>query len=60
MLKFYEIENAEKRIMFGSDFPIQSYADTIQLVEALGLRTEQKSRLYNLNAIELFNLWEDL
>jgi len=60
MLKFFQIENAIDRFMFASDFPIQSYKDSIELVEALGLSKEEKEKIYSKNAIKLFNLREDV
>ncbi|MFA5358721.1 MAG: amidohydrolase family protein [Patescibacteria group bacterium] len=44
------------RVMFGTDFPIQSYADTVDFVERLGLGKEDKEKIYWRNAARLFAL----
>lgn len=56
MLQFFQIENAIDRFMFASDFPIQSYKDSIELIESLELSSEEKEKIYSKNAIKLFNL----
>jgi len=44
------LAEGENRIMFGTDFPIQSYEDTIQFVESLQLSDEVKQKIYWQNA----------
>lgn len=56
--KFLQIENMLDRLMFASDFPIQSYKDSIELIEMLDLPPEKKRKIYSINAIKLFNLTE--
>jgi predicted TIM-barrel fold metal-dependent hydrolase len=52
--KFLQIPRAIDRLMFGTDFPIQSYDATIGFVEALELRDEEKEKVYWKNAAKLF------
>gem|GEM_PF-4347932 len=33
-----QLDGGVERVMFATDFPIQSYVDTFALVEALGLK----------------------
>lgn len=58
IIKFLELKNGIERIMFATDYPIQSYKDSIALVEALGLNAEEKEKLYCRNAIKTLNLKE--
>jgi hypothetical protein len=51
-----ESPRGEERLMFGTDFPIQSYQNTIELVESLGLNEDQKQKIYFENAQRVFNL----
>lgn len=56
--KFLALDNGNgiDRVMFGSDFPIQSFADTIALVEMLGLSESDKQKVLWQNANKVFNL----
>ena len=49
--KFLEIDKT--RVLFGTDFPIQSYKDTLEFVEALGLNTSDKELILSKNAEKL-------
>ncbi|HPV70837.1 MAG TPA: amidohydrolase family protein [Candidatus Magasanikbacteria bacterium] len=44
------------RLMFGTDFPIQSYADSIALVKALHLSVEDEEKIFYGNAARLLGL----
>lgn len=44
------------RLMFGTDFPIQSYVDSIALVKALQLSTEDEEKIFYRNAARLLGL----
>ena len=57
--KFLAAPEAENRIMFGTDFPIQSHADSVALVESLGLGDDVKQKIYYDNARVLLNLQEE-
>ncbi|PIR94162.1 hypothetical protein COT97_02965 [Candidatus Falkowbacteria bacterium CG10_big_fil_rev_8_21_14_0_10_39_11] len=48
--KFVEVPNGIERIMFGTDFPIQSYDDSVWLVEHLNLTPVEKANIYCFNA----------
>ncbi|MCX6778858.1 MAG: amidohydrolase family protein [Candidatus Magasanikbacteria bacterium] len=54
--KFLMIPGAENRIMFGTDFPIQSYADAIALVKSLGLPQETEEKIFFRNAARLLKI----
>lgn len=46
--KFLVIDKT--RVLFGTDFPIQSYKDTLEFVEALDLNTSDKELILSKNA----------
>ncbi|OGL63845.1 hypothetical protein A3C09_02185 [Candidatus Uhrbacteria bacterium RIFCSPHIGHO2_02_FULL_47_44] len=48
--------NGNDRLMFASDFPIQSFADTIALVELLGLDPDVKEKILWRNANRVYCL----
>jgi len=52
MIEFLKLPNGIERILFASDFPIQSFADSIALVKALGLSKEDEDRIFYKNAME--------
>lgn len=54
--KILALENGIDRVMFGTDFPIQSYADSIDLIEALSLSNEEKEKIYWRNAGRVLNI----
>lgn len=54
--KFLAAPGASDRIMFGTDFPIQSYADSVALIENLGLDNDTKRKIYYDNAHILLKL----
>lgn len=56
--KFLLLEKGMERIMFATDYPIQSYKDSIDLIEALKLTTEEKEKIYFKNAIKIINIKE--
>jgi predicted TIM-barrel fold metal-dependent hydrolase len=56
MMRFLEIDGAVERIMFGTDFPIQSYQDSLALVEALGLSQDEEEKVLYRNAVKLLKL----
>jgi len=51
--RFLELPGGFQRVMFASDFPIQSYKDSLWLIDNLGLSTEQKNLLLWQNALAL-------
>jgi hypothetical protein len=53
LLEFLALPSGENRILFGTDFPIQSYADSIALVESLELDSETEQRIFWKNAASL-------
>lgn len=57
--KFLDLKGGFSRVMFGTDFPIQSYSDSMELVESLGLSVEEKKMIYYQNAANLLGLKED-
>ncbi|MCX6714934.1 MAG: amidohydrolase family protein [Candidatus Uhrbacteria bacterium] len=54
--KFLAVPNGMDRMMFGSDFPIQSFADTIELVNMLGLSEDAKEKILWQNANRVYRL----
>jgi predicted TIM-barrel fold metal-dependent hydrolase len=54
--KFLLIPGGVDRLMFGSDFPIQSFKDTIELVESLGLDQDAKEKIFWRNANKVYRL----
>lgn len=54
--EFLEIDTAIDRIMFGTDFPIQSYQDSIDLIKALGLSQADEEKIFWRNAKKILNI----
>lgn len=54
--KFLSLEHGIERVMFGTDFPIQSHSDSFQLIESLGLYGDEKKKIFRTNAIRLLKL----
>jgi len=52
---FLNLSNGSQHVIFASDFPIQSYPDSISLVESLGLTSAEIERLCQTNAQQLLN-----
>jgi predicted TIM-barrel fold metal-dependent hydrolase len=52
---FLKLDNGASRILFGTDFPIQSYADSIALVKKLNLDKESEEKIFYKNALQLLN-----
>ncbi len=48
------IPNGAQRLLFGSDFPIQSFEATIALVESLPVSDEIKAAIYRDNALRVY------
>ncbi len=44
------------KILFGTDFPWGSIADTVSMVEQLGLTAEEKEKIYHINAEKLLDI----
>jgi predicted TIM-barrel fold metal-dependent hydrolase len=42
--------------MFGTDFPIQSHKDSMEIVKSLRLPKREEERVFYGNAIELLGL----
>lgn len=55
---FLDLEHGVERLLFGSDFPIQSHADSIALVKSLHLSPEDEEKVFSGNAKRLLNLKE--
>lgn len=51
--KFLALENGVDRVLFATDFPVQSYADSIALVSDLNLSNSDQEKIYHLNAEKL-------
>ena len=45
-----------ERLLFGSDFPIQSFKDSIELIERSKFTSEEKDKIYYNNAQQLLNI----
>jgi len=53
---FLALPKGEDRLMFGSDFPIQSFKDTIELVDGLRLPRKVREKIEWKNANRLYRL----
>lgn len=56
--KFLEIKNGIDRILFATDFPIQSHADSIALVKACKLSPSEEEKIFWKNAARILKLEE--
>lgn len=56
--KFLVLPQGADRLMFGTDFPIQSYEDSISLIESLNLNAADLEKVYFSNAAKLLKLKE--
>lgn len=56
--KILEIDGMIDRLMFASDFPIQSYEDSVGIVKSLKLTEEEEKKIFYKNAEKLLNLRE--
>jgi predicted TIM-barrel fold metal-dependent hydrolase len=56
--KFLELPGGIDRLMFGTDFPIQAYADSMALIKSLKLSKEEEEKIFFRNAVKLLNLQE--
>ena len=54
--KFLALPNGADRLMFGTDFPIQSYEDTIALVDSLDCSIETETKILRKNAEKLLGI----
>lgn len=54
--KFLALENGTERVMFATDFPIQSYVDSIALVKALKLPPKDEEKIFWKNAAKILKL----
>ncbi|MCX6744923.1 MAG: amidohydrolase family protein [Candidatus Parcubacteria bacterium] len=57
--KFLEMPQGIYRVMFGTDFPIQSHEDSVSLIESLNLSADDAEKIYFSNAAKLLKLTED-
>jgi predicted TIM-barrel fold metal-dependent hydrolase len=57
--EFLNLECGIERVMFGTDFPIQSYKDTLELVKALDLKTAQEKMILSGNAKKILKIKGD-
>ena len=53
--QFLRLPRRHERVAFASDFPIQSYADSLALIQALDLTGVDKSNVMTANATHLLN-----
>ena len=53
--QFLSCQNGYERVMFATDFPIQSYKDSLDLVERLQLNPEQLKNLMAENALRFLD-----
>lgn len=53
--KFLDLPDGERRVMFGTDYPIQSYEDSLDLVKRLKLSAITERRLLFKNALFVLN-----
>lgn len=51
-----EVPQGAERLLFGSDFPLQSFESTIALVEAMSISEETKAGIYRHNAQRVYHL----
>lgn len=54
--KFLRLKNGINRIMFGTDFPIQSQKDSIALVKSLHLSEKDEEKFFFRNAAKILKL----
>ena len=54
--KFLEMPNGLERLMFATDFPIQSYKDSIEFVKMLELSKEEEKKVFYGNAKKILKL----
>lgn len=57
--KIIEIDGVIDRLMFASDFPIQSYEDSIDIVRSLNLSKDEEEKVFSGNAKKILNLKEE-
>lgn len=53
--EFLTIPHANERLLFATDFPIQSYADSVRMVQDLHLSPADEARIFYQNAQALLN-----
>ncbi len=54
LLFLTEVPNGEDRVLFGSDFPIQSFEDSIDLIEKLPVSEQVKAKIFRHNALRVY------
>ena len=54
--QFLSLPHGIDRILFGTDFPIQSYADSIDLIKALHLPHEDETKIFYTNACKILRI----
>ena len=59
VLRIIKIKSGIDRLMFGTDFPIQSQKDSIEMIKSLGLSEEDEKKVFYRNAAKLLNLKEN-
>lgn len=59
IIKFLELGNGSDRLLFGSDFPIQSHKDSIDLIKSLCLEKETEEKIFFRNALKILNIKEE-
>lgn len=54
--KIIALPHGIDRLLFGTDFPIQSYRDSIDLIKALGLAKSDEQKIFHDNAVKILHL----
>lgn len=57
--QFLKLPDGADRLMFGTDFPIQSYDDSLDLINGLNLDPETRNKILYRNALNVLNLKEE-
>ncbi|NTW13791.1 MAG: amidohydrolase [Candidatus Moranbacteria bacterium] len=50
------VRNGMERVLFGSDFPVQSYADSVDFIDRLPITSSEKDMILFRNARAILNL----
>lgn len=58
--KVLGLTRGDDRLLFGSDFPIQSQEDSIALIKALNLDKNKEGNIFFRNALKILNLKEGI
>lgn len=56
IIEFLKLPNGADRLMFGTDFPIQSYEDSFAIIDSLNLNSVDKNKVLYQNAKKILDL----